>query len=1613
MARGICILLLVVVAAVSTSGYGSYRSYDTTEYSGYPIHTSTSSVVTHHSSHHSSHHSYHGVSYYKRYHGFKINHRRFSYHGLGYKLRCGKSRFYRLWRRCYGKYHSRSRCFGVFRTRHLFGLYKGHGYGGGYLSYYKKYHGFKLRHNRFFYGGHGYRLRCARRRFYRSWRGCYRRYHSRSRCFGYLRKRHLFGLYKGHGYGGGYLSYYKKYHGFKLRHNRFFYGGHGYKLRCARRRFYRSWRGCYRRYHSRSRCFGYLRKRHLFGLYHGAGYSGHVYNGYRSVHSHTKYSYSYYRSHHGFSIRHSRFTYHGVSYRLKCSSTRFYRLWSNCYDHYHSVGTCFGRLRSQHLFYRYVGGSSYGGIVGGYSGSRYSYSYYRSHHGFSIRHNRFSYHGVSYRLKCSSTRFYRLWSNCYDHYHSVGTCFGRLSRQHLFYKYVGGSSYGGIVGGYGHSRYSYSYYRSQHGFSIRHNRFSYHGVSYRLKCSSTRFYRLWSNCYNHYHSVGSCFGRLRRQHLFYRYVAGSSYGGIVGGYGHSRYSYSYYRSHHGFSIRHNRFSYHGVSYQLKCSSSRFYRLWSDCYDDYHSVGDCFGRLRRQHLFYKYVAVQHAIGLNLLRRHSHIANQHVTRINHEANKHVARISHVSNIHERNIASQAGKHVHRIASVANKHINRFKALVDFHINRLHKHTKHHLSALEHQHTRHLHDREYQNKKHELKVDYLHGKHEHTINKLHDYHGIFGVGHLVSYLDYYKKYHGFKISHNRFSYGGHAYTLKCGLQRFYNLWSNCWSSYHRRSLCFGRLRKSHLFELYSGGHGYGGGYLSYYKKYHGFKLRHNRFFYGGHGYRLRCARRRFYRSWRGCYRRYNSRSRCFGYLRKRHLFGLYHRAGYRSVHSHTKYSYSYYRSHHGFSIRHSRFSYHGVSYRLQCSSTRFYRLWSNCYDHYHSVGTCFGRLRNQHLFYRYVGGSSYGGIVGGYGHSRYSYSYYRSHHGFSIRHNRFSYHGVSYRLKCSSTRFYKLWSNCYDHYHSVGTCFGRLRSQHLFYRYVGGSSYGGIVGRYGHSRYSYSYYRSHHGFSIRHNRFSYHGVSYRLKCSSTRFYRLWSNCYDHYHSVGSCFGRLRRQHLFYRYVAGSSYGGIVGGYGHSRYSYSYYRSHHGFSIRHNRFSYHGASYRLKCSSTRFYRLWSNCYDHYHSVGTCFGRLRSQHLFYKYGGGSAYGGVVGGYGHGRYSYRYYRSHHGFSIRHNRFSYHGVSYQLKCSSSRFYRLWSDCYDDYHSVGDCFGRLRRQHLFYKYVAVQHAIGLNLLRRHSHIANQHVNRINHEANKHVARISHVSNIHERNIASQAGKHVHRIASVANKHINRFKSLVDFHINRLHKHTKHHLSALEYQHKRHLHDREYQNKKHELKVDYLHGKHEHTINKLHDYHGIFGVGHLVSYLDYYKKYHGFKISHNRFSYGGKAYTLKCGLQRFYNLWSNCWSSYHRRSLCFGRLRKSHLFELYSGDYDNDYASGAVVVKNTVYGGGYHLGDSHVVTYMDYYKQYHGFKISHNRFTYGGKAYTLKCGLQRFYNVWSDCWSSYHSRSACFGRLLNQHLFSIYNAAGYDVGYSPKTVVVKTASYDDDLY
>jgi len=44
-----------------------------------------------------------------------------------------------------------------------------------------------------------------------------------------------------------------------------------------------------------------------------------------------------------------------------------------------------------------------------------------------------------YRLRCSKNRFYRVWNKCYGHYHRRSSCFGRLSRKHLFSSYTPGT----------------------------------------------------------------------------------------------------------------------------------------------------------------------------------------------------------------------------------------------------------------------------------------------------------------------------------------------------------------------------------------------------------------------------------------------------------------------------------------------------------------------------------------------------------------------------------------------------------------------------------------------------------------------------------------------------------------------------------------------------------------------------------------------------------------------------------------------------------------------------------------------------------------------------------------------------------------------------------------------------------------------------------------------------------------------------------------------------------------------------------------------------------------------------------------------------------------------
>ncbi|XP_063425666.1 uncharacterized protein LOC134709435 [Mytilus trossulus] len=346
----------------------------------------------------------------------------------------------------------------------------------------------------------------------------------------------------------------------------------------------------------------------------------------------------------------------------------------------------------------------------------------------------------------------------------------------------------------------------------------------------------------------------------------------------------------------------------------------------------------------------------------------------------------------------------------------------------------------------------------------------------------------------------------------------------------------------------------------------------------------------------------------------------------------------------------------------------------------------------------------------------------------------------------------------------------------------------------------------------------------------------------------------------------------------------SYSdYFSKYHGFKISDSRFTFGGIGYKLSCDSQRFYNLWGNCWSIYHSRSVCFDRLRKQSLFVVYPGGNNFddGAVVvknGVYGNDYdigvgsvVSYGdYFNKYHGFKISDSRFSYGGHAYTLKCGLQRFYNLWGNCWSSYHSRSVCFGRLRKQHLFDVYSG----------------------------------------------------------------------------------------------------------------DEVYGD---------DYD--VGVGSVVSYGDYFNKYHGFKISDSRFSYGGSAYTLTCGLQRFYNLWGNCWSSYHSRKVCFGRLRKQHLFDVYSGD--------------VVDGDDYDVGVGSVVSYGDYFNKYHGFKISDSRFSYGGSAYTLTCGLQRFYNLWGNCWSSYHSRSVCFSRLRKQHLFDVYSG-DYDYDGSAVKTVLKNGLY-----
>nr|AST36132.1 foot protein 13 [Mytilus californianus] len=108
MAQGIYVLLLVVIATVATYGYGSY-----------PKKVPSPAIYRG---------GNYGLAYYNRYNGFKIRRSIFYYNGIGYKLTCNKTRFYRLWGSCYSKNHSRSRCFRRFLKQRLFAIYKANSY---------------------------------------------------------------------------------------------------------------------------------------------------------------------------------------------------------------------------------------------------------------------------------------------------------------------------------------------------------------------------------------------------------------------------------------------------------------------------------------------------------------------------------------------------------------------------------------------------------------------------------------------------------------------------------------------------------------------------------------------------------------------------------------------------------------------------------------------------------------------------------------------------------------------------------------------------------------------------------------------------------------------------------------------------------------------------------------------------------------------------------------------------------------------------------------------------------------------------------------------------------------------------------------------------------------------------------------------------------------------------------------------------------------------------------------------------------------------------------------------------------------------------------------------
>ncbi|VDI65604.1 Hypothetical predicted protein, partial [Mytilus galloprovincialis] len=390
-----------------------------------------------------------------------------------------------------------------------------------------------------------------------------------------------------------------------------------------------------------------------------------------------------------------------------------------------------------------------------------------------------------------------------------------------------------------------------------------------------------------------------------------------------------------------------------------------------------------------------------------------------------------------------------------------------------------------------------------------------------------------------------------------------------------------------------------------------------------------------------------------------------------------------------------------YKNYFYHYHVRSLEFIWTMTSCYNSFHHASICVPKLQKQgligapHPLTGYVGrNTGYHGfkIV----HGRFSYHGHGYHGydqlGFKIVHGGFSYHGKAYTLKCSESRFYKVWDDCYGHYHKGSLCFDRLFKQGLFGYNVDSD--------YAHGDIDYlGYYNSHHGFHLVDGGFTYKDVAYKLSCKTDRFYRSWHDCYDSYHSVDVCFGRLYKSHLFvsldhgdvhtvhtnyhgYKYLGfrvnhrrftyhGKGYyhgaSSIVHG-GNYVDDFGYYKAHHGFSIVNGGFSYNGAGYYHGSSSI----------VHSGDYIDDFGYYKAHHGFSIVNGGFSYNGAGGGHGYTNYhGYKYL----GFRIRHRRFSYLGKAYRLKFGTRRFYKLWDDCYNTFHDRSVCFNNLYKRHIF--------------------------------------------------------------------------------------------------------------------------------------------------------------------------------------------------------------------------------------------------------------------------------------------------------------------------------------------